>query len=127
MQIILASSEVVPFAKTGGLADVCGALPGQLEALGHDVKVFLPAYKQALSCGMGIDQTGIEFEIPVGTKLAKGQLLKSKLPGSKVEVYLIQQPDYFEREGLYGEDGEDYADNCARFVFFFSVSFGISL
>lgn len=118
MQIIMASSEVVPFAKTGGLADVCGALPIQLEKLGHEVIVFLPAYEQTQNCGLELTDTHVEFEIPVGAKLAQGGLLESRLPGSNVVVYLVKQPGFFERSGLYGEDGEDYGDNCARFVFF---------
>lgn len=118
MQIILASSEVVPFAKTGGLADVCGALPIQLEKLGHEVTVFLPAYVQTQNCGLEITETDIELEIPVGAKLPRGKLLESRLPGSNVRVYLVHQPEYFGRAGIYGEGGEDYADNCARFVYF---------
>lgn len=118
MRIILASSEVVPFAKTGGLADVCGSLPIQLEKLGHEVTVFLPAYSQTQQCGLSIEDTGVEFEIPVGAKLPHGRLLESQLPDSNVRVYLIQQPDYFERNGIYSDEGQDYADNCARFSFF---------
>lgn len=118
MRIILASSEVVPFAKTGGLADVCGSLPIQLEKLGHEVTVFLPAYSQTQNCGLEIKETGVDFEIPVGAKLPRGSLLQSQLPDSNVRVYLIKQSDYFEREGIYSENGEDYADNCARFSFF---------
>lgn len=118
MQIILASSEVVPFAKTGGLADVCGALPVELEKLGHEAIVFLPAYTQAINCGLELNETSVEFDIPVGAKLHKGQLLESKLPGSNVRVYLVRQPNFFERDGLYAQDGEDFGDNCARFTFF---------
>jgi starch synthase len=118
MKIVLASSEVVPFAKTGGLADVCGSLPIQLENLGHEVTVFLPAYTQTLDGNCELVETGVEFEIPVGAKLPQGTLLQSSLPDSNVRVYLVKQPDYFERSGIYGENGEDYADNCARFAFF---------
>lgn len=118
MKIILASSEVVPFAKTGGLADVSGSLPIQLEKLGHEVTVFTPAYSQTLSSDLEICEADVEFEIPVGAKLPKGKLLQSQLPDSNVRVFLVKQEDYFERDGLYGESGEDYADNCARFSFF---------
>ena len=51
MRILLATSEAVPFAKTGGLADVCGALPIELERLGHELTLFLPAYRRALTAG----------------------------------------------------------------------------
>lgn len=118
MNILLASSEVVPFAKTGGLADVCGALPIALERMGHSVCVFLPAYRQIQNSGTSIESTGIRFDIPIGNKVVSGGLLKSTLPGSDVPIYLVQQDEYFDRQELYRENGADYRDNCERFVFF---------
>jgi starch synthase len=118
VKILIATSEAVPFAKTGGLADVCGALPVQLEKLGHEPMLFLPAYRQAWSCGIPIESTGVDFEIPIGSKNVRGTFLKSQLPNSSVPVYLVQQDEYFDRPGLYQEGGHDYKDNCERFVFF---------
>lgn len=118
MNILLATSEAVPFAKTGGLADVCGALPIELERLGHQVSVIMPAYRQARSAGQPIEPTGVRFLVGIGSKTVPGTFLKSRLPGSSVPVYLVEQNEYFERDGLYGNDGQDYIDNCERFVFF---------
>jgi starch synthase len=118
MKILLATSEAVPFAKTGGLADVCGALPVELERLGHQVVVVMPAYRQALAAGEIIEPTGVRFLVSIGSKTVPGSFLKGRLPGSKVPVYLVQQDDYFNREGLYGTEGHDYIDNCERFTFF---------
>jgi starch synthase len=118
VNILLASSEVAPFAKTGGLADVCGALPMQLTALGHDVTVFLPAFRHARHCGMTIEPTDVWFDIPIGSKIVRGRLLCSWLPDTKTTVYLVEQDDYYDRAELYREKGEDYKDNCERFVFF---------
>ncbi len=118
MKILLASSEVIPFAKTGGLADVCGSLPRELAKLGHDVTVMMPAYRKALQSGQPITDPGIRLPIPIGNKLVHGRLLRSELPGSNVPVYLVDQPGYFDRPELYRESGEDYKDNCERFVFF---------
>lgn len=117
MKIVIASSEAAPFAKTGGLADVCGSLPTAISQLGHDVCLFIPAHRQALECGQPIEPTDIRFDVPVGTKTVSGEILRSKLPGG-VDVFLIAQPDYFDRAELYREAGEDYRDNCERFVFF---------
>ncbi len=114
----MATSEAVPFAKTGGLADVCGALPIELARLGHDVSLFLPAYRSARQSGMPIEPTGIELPIPIGTKTVVGRLLKSHLPESNVPVYLVEQDQYYDRDALYREAGHDYIDNCERFVFF---------
>ncbi|HEX4149751.1 MAG TPA: glycogen synthase GlgA [Pirellulales bacterium] len=118
MKILLATSEAVPFAKTGGLADVCGALPIELERLGDEPVLIMPAYRQALECGEPIEPTGVRFLIGIGSKTVAGSFLKSRLPGSKVPVYLVEQDDYFNRDDLYGTGGQDYIDNCERFTFF---------
>ncbi len=118
MNILLATSEAVPFAKTGGLADVCGALPIELARSGHRPAVILPEYRQVDGCGLSIEPLGIEFIVPIGSKMVTGQLLRSELPECEVPVYLVRQDQYFDREELYGTDGKDYIDNCERFVFF---------
>jgi starch synthase len=118
LNIVFASSEVVPFAKTGGLADVGGALPNELARLGHSPVVFLPAYRQALQCGQPIEPTDIGISVPVGSKVVHGRLLRSQLPDGDVPVYLVEQNDYFDRDELYRANGEDYRDNAERFAFF---------
>jgi starch synthase len=123
MKILYATSEAVPFAKTGGLADVGGALPRELSALGHDVAVIMPAYRQALQCGEPLEPTGVRLLVPIGTKRVGGRVLRSQLPvqhpGARpVPVYLIEQKEYFDRPELYQRGGSDFIDNCERFVFF---------
>ncbi|HWB09096.1 MAG TPA: glycogen synthase GlgA [Pirellulales bacterium] len=118
MNILLAGSEAVPFAKTGGLADVMAALPVELEQLGHRPVVFLPAYSRALTCGQPIEPTDVVVRVPIGSKTVEGRLLRSRLPDSGVDVYLVEQDDYYRRDDLYGSGGTDYVDNCERFVFF---------
>lgn len=118
MNIVVASSEVAPLAKTGGLADVCSALPRALAGLGHQVAVVMPAHRAAKQAAPLLEPTGIQFHIPIGSKTVPGGLLKTRLPGSEVPVYLVEQDDYFDRPGLYGENNHDYIDNCERFVFF---------
>jgi starch synthase len=118
VRILLATSEAVPFAKTGGLADVCGALPLELEKLGHEPVLILPAYRQTRLAGVPIEPTGVHFDVPIGSKIVSGTFLKSRLPGSSVPVYLVEQDHYYDRPGLYQEDAQDYRDNCERFVFF---------
>ena len=118
MNILLAGSEAVPFAKTGGLADVMASLPIELERLGHRPMVFLPAYSRAFECGQTIEPIDVRVSVPIGSKTVEGRLLKSVLPGSQVAVYLVQQDEYYRRDGLYGVNGSDFVDNCERFVFF---------
>jgi starch synthase len=118
VNILLATSEAVPFAKTGGLADVSGALPVELARLGHQVALILPAYRQTRYCGQPIEPMGIDFIVPIGSKTVVGHLLRSTMPGGKVPVYLVEQDQYYDRDELYSVDGKDYIDNCERFVFF---------
>jgi starch synthase len=118
MNVIFVASETVPFAKTGGLADVTGALPRALERQGHTTAVFLPAYRCAWSSGPALTHTAIRLKIQVGAQVVGGSVATSVPPGSEVSYYLIDQPQYFDREGIYGENGVDYADNAERFIFF---------
>ncbi len=122
MRIVLASSEAVPFSKTGGLADVAAALPKALGQIGHEVSLITPHYPRMISKGgeqaPPIEPTGISLRVMVGSKQVEGRILRSTLPGSKVTVYLIDQPGYFDRAGLYVEHDQDYRDNSERFIFF---------
>ncbi len=118
MNILVATSEATPFAKTGGLADVCGALPVELARRGHDVAVIMPAYRVTRQSGLPLEVTPVRFDIPIGNRIVGGRLLESRIPNSNVSVYLVENNDYFDRPELYREGGEDYRDNCERFVFF---------
>lgn len=118
LNILFAASEIVPFAKTGGLADVGNALPKALESLGHHPMVFMPAYQSLFQAGFDLEPVDVELKIPVGNQLVEGKVFTCKLPNSNVPVYLIAQHQYFDRDGLYGDHHGDYQDNCARFVFF---------
>jgi starch synthase len=118
VNILFATSEAVPFCKTGGLGDVCGSLPRELYKLGHRPVVILPAFRQCYQTDLPLDPTGISFEIPIGQKRVGCQILESHLPDSAVPVYFIENLDYYDRPQLYGENGEDYRDNCERFVFY---------
>lgn len=118
LKIVHVASEGVPFSKTGGLADVVGALPRALQRLGHDCCLFLPFHRSSCAAGVPIEDTGITLSAPVGGRLVAARLLQSRLPDSTVAVYLIDQPAYFDRDEFYQVGGEDYPDNCERFVFF---------
>ena len=118
MKILFVSSEVVPFARTGGLADVSSALPSALERLGHNVTVVMPAYKSVFHSGLNLRDTGIRFPVRVGSKIVLAKIWKETIPDCDVPIYFIQQDDYFNRNELYTENGCDYDDNSERFIFF---------
>ncbi len=117
MKILMISSEVAPFAKTGGLGDVVGALSKELAAAGHDVRVVCPLY--------GLLKPGpawTAFPGVVSVHLGYGRedfcrIWRAPLPGSKAEVDFVEFNRYFGRPGIYGENGGGYADNPERFVF----------
>src|ERR1700722_8248001 len=98
IRILLTASEVVGFAKTGGLADVAGALPPALARRGHDCAVVLPLYRCARSGKIPVEPTPHRFRVPVGDRAYEGRIWQSRLPGSDVPVYLIEQPDFFDRD-----------------------------
>ena len=118
MNILFATTEAVPFCKTGGLGDVCGALPIELAKLGIRPTVIMPAFRQVLESGQAIERTGISVEAPIGNKIVHGELLLGHLPDSDVPVYFVKQDEYFYRGDLYRDNDRDYHDNCERFVFF---------
>ena len=98
MKILYASSEVAGFAKTGGLADVAGSLPIALAARGLDCAVVMPLYRACRSSGQPLQPTEHRLSIPIGDRIVEGRIWRSTLPGSDVPVYLIEQPDYFDRD-----------------------------
>jgi starch synthase len=122
LKILIASPEVVPFAKTGGLADVTGALPKALAKLGHQVKVILPKYRMVDQKKFGLIEVETGFpEIPVG-ETSKDILVKRSVGGGpgEVEWLFVVNDEYFDREELYKDPstGFDYHDNDQRFIFF---------
>jgi starch synthase len=118
MNIVYVASEAVPYAKTGGLADVAGALPRALEDLGHYVNVFLPCYRRVWLVKPELVGSGVDIRVPVGSRLVEAHVHETRLQGSEVSVYLVDCPAYFDRAELYQEGGRDYPDNCERFAFF---------
>ena len=117
LNILFVSPEVHPFAKTGGLGDVSGALPRALKALGHEVRVILPKYRSVDRVQRAVKPMGRTVTVTVGPKTVTGELYESRLHRS-VPVYLVGQSDYFDRDGVYGDAGGQFHDNAERFIFF---------
>jgi len=117
MRILYASSEVVPFAKTGGLADVAGALPAALARLGHDVKVVMPKYAAVDERRWGLAHQG-HVTADLTGRGDRFAVWTGRLPNSNVDVILLANDRLFGRPGLYQEHGKDYPDNLERFSAF---------
>jgi len=113
MKILFVASEGLPFSKTGGLADVIEALPRSLAALGHEVTVLLPRYRNT----RGVSVTVPSLTVPAGEVLRFPAIVEGgTLHG--VYYYFVDDPEYFDREQLYGAAGKDYPDNAERFAEF---------
>jgi starch synthase len=117
MNIIYVASEVVPFSKTGGLADVAGALPAEIARLGHSVSVMTPYYRgvKKLEPKAKVIAEGL---VPVGSEQILWTLYQSAASKENHAIYFIGCDQYFDREGLYGTAKGDYEDSASRFVFF---------
>jgi starch synthase len=117
MKILQASSELHPYSKTGGLADMVGALAKTLAKAGHRVGVVTPLYAGLRERFRGIKKTDWKMDVQVGARRVPVEIWTLE-PGRRLTIYFIRQPEYFERAGLYQEEGQDYADNAERFVFY---------
>ena len=115
MHIAFAASECVPFSKTGGLADVIGALPPALAHLGHQVTVYLPRYR---STKLESPRTVISsITVPFDDRYRFCSVVDGG-KNSGVQFYFIEYPPFFDRDGLYGTPLGDYHDNAERFAMF---------
>lgn len=110
MRILFVSSEGLPFSKTGGLADVIEALPKALAEAGHQVAVVLPRYRGTKATGVVMSS----MTIPVGPQLRFPAILSTE-PLHDVRYFFVDDPAYFDRDGLYGNSNGDYPDNPERY------------
>ncbi|HYR29730.1 MAG TPA: glycogen/starch synthase, partial [Thermoanaerobaculia bacterium] len=122
MRIVFATSEVSPIAKTGGLGDVAGSLPKALTALGHDVVVFMPFYRQARHW-FEKHQEPVHQLMPTATIswanwTAEATFLRANLPGTNVPVVLVANDWFFERDQIYSPAPHGVDDYLLRYTFF---------
>src|SRR3569623_541973 len=117
MKILLASSELFPYSKTGGLADMVGALGKALAADGHSVRTITPLYRGIREKHPDIRETTLALTAQLGTRLVPAKVWRVDA-GPHHTVYLVDQPEFFDRPNLYGEKCHDYPYNAARFIFF---------
>ena len=115
MRITFAASEGVPFSKTGGLADVVGALPQSLAASGHEVQVLLPRYRMTKPGKPVPGAKSVTLPLASGFKFAS---IQDGGESGGVHTFLVDLPEYFDRDGLYQDKGQDWPDNHLRYASF---------
>ncbi|PKK82208.1 MAG: glycogen synthase GlgA [candidate division Zixibacteria bacterium HGW-Zixibacteria-1] len=120
LNIAFITPEAVPYAKTGGLADVSGSLPAALAARGHKVRLFMPKYRSVSAFLAESNRPDISFNCLVGDKEVPAEIYSLTDKESGVEIYFIGNDFFFDREALYVDPttGKDYPDNDERFIFF---------
>ncbi|MFB3923595.1 MAG: glycogen synthase GlgA [Terriglobia bacterium] len=115
MRITFAASEGVPFSKTGGLADVVGALPHSLAASGHEVQLLLPRYRMTKPGKPLPGAKSVTLPLGIGYKYAS---IQDGGESAGVRTFLVDLPEYFDRDGLYQDKGQDWPDNHLRYAAF---------
>ncbi len=118
MRILMISAEGPPLQRAGALVDVIDALPHELRKQGHEVSVALPFYREIREhSSFPVEDTGITVDVRVGEKTYVAEYLEGHSP-SGVQLFFIRCDEFFDRPGIYGEQGQPYEDNAARFIFF---------
>jgi starch synthase len=112
LKVLFLSAEVVPFAKTGGLAEVAGSLPKAIHALGHDIRVAMPRYGRIDPAKFALKAALPAFPVPMDKHMEEAAVLQGVI-GHDVPVYMIENAKYYDRDGIYM-----YPDDAERFVFF---------
>ena len=108
----MASPEAVPYAKSGGLADVAGSLCKEYRGMGHEACLILPLYKKVKD-SFRLNDTGLTVKVPVGERIVNGRIFSH---GSS--TYFLECDEFFDRKEMYGTPEGDYSDNAERFIFF---------
>ena len=117
MKLLLASSEVHPFSKSGGLADMVAALGKALGRAGHEVSVITPLYRGIRERFPLIEWFDYHIDLPLGQERLQAQVWRTPAHDG-VTTYFVDQPRFYNRNQLYTESGWDYPDNAQRFIFF---------
>ncbi len=115
LKILYLSAEAVPFAKTGGLADVAGALPTAIRALGHDIRVAMPRYGRIDVAKFGLTRVLANVSVPMDERAEQASMRAGTIGAGPAQtpVYFVDSARYFDRQGIYM-----YPDDAERFIFF---------
>jgi starch synthase len=121
VSVVHLAPELSPFARTGGLGEAVASIAKYQAASGMPTALIMPLYAAVRDKGFEFVPVGDAFEVPVGPQVSLARLYQLAVPGGDSgfpNVFFIENPEYFDRPGLYGEGGADYADNAHRYAFF---------
>lgn len=120
MKLLLASSELHPYAKTGGLADMVGSLGKALASEGHQVGMVTPWYRGTDRKYKDFKKLDWDLNLPLGDDWVSGEIWIRE-PQKNLILYFVKVPEFYDREGIYNEHDGDYPDNAERYIFFSKV------
>ncbi|QSR84245.1 glycogen synthase GlgA [Methylacidimicrobium sp. B4] len=120
MNLLFAATELSPYAKTGGLADVLAALPAALRQRGHSVACVLPLFRSIRETLPELRPTDLTLSVPLGTSLQSARIWEGRTD-REIRLFLVEKEEFFDRTYLYGPPGGDYTDNASRFFFFSKI------
>ncbi|HEY6225290.1 MAG TPA: glycogen/starch synthase [Gemmatimonadales bacterium] len=112
------TAECWPFARTGGLGEAVSGLATAQARTGAPVTIVMPLYRLVREHGQALERVGLQFPVSIGTRTEYAHLYRPADPAPGPAVYFIEHPGFFDRSGIYGDEGGDYADNAVRFAFF---------
>jgi starch synthase len=118
VSVVHVTAEYFPYARTGGLAEAVAGLANFQHAAGIGVTAILPLYRTVRDEDPDLEPVGQPFVVPIGTRHEEARVFRVSGPATGPQVFFIEHLDYFNRHGIYGENGADYADNHRRFAFF---------
>lgn len=118
MKILMITPEGPPLARATALVDVLEALPRELKVRGHEIGIVLPYYREIReNAEVSHKDTGVTVDVRVGSRTCVAEFLAGRTTGG-VQLFYVRCDEFFDRAGIYGEHGETYEDNSARFIFF---------
>lgn len=112
------TAECWPYARTGGLGEAVSGLAASQARSGAPVTIVMPLYRIVRETGRALERVGHQFSVTVGTRTEFAHVYRLAEPAPGPSVYFIEHPDFFDRSGIYGDEGGDYSDNALRFAFF---------
>src|ERR1700677_2975289 len=115
MEILFVTTELSPFVKVGGLADVSAALPKALRSLGHTVTIVVPRFPDLEAQGLLLARRLTPLRFMLGDRSFESTVFDGRL-ASQVDLVVVDVPGLFDRPGVYGDHGESYPDNAMRFA-----------
>src|SRR5215470_16829402 len=119
VSIVHLTAEYAPYARTGGLAEAVMGLASFQAASGHAVSVIMPLYRTVRDEAPDLEPVGPPFRVPLGPRTEEARLFRiAGDAGDGPRMFFLEHLDFFNRAGIYGEAGGDYADNARRFAFF---------